>query len=895
MKAFKESPKETLKRLNTDQSRGLTDQGVEQSKETYGVNSFTKGKTKSLPQRIWDAAKEPMIILLIVAALITFVVNLIHFLQTGVADFIECIGIIVAISISVIITVAMEGRSAKAFEALNKIKEDIDVKVIRNGQVLLVPQNEIVVGDIVELETGNKIPADGRVIESIGLTVDESALTGESHHVEKQVDAVFEDEKTPLAERINMLYSGCFITGGNGRIVVTEVGDDTEFGQIARELAGDANGTTPLQEKLARLGKTITIIGASVAALVFIFQLVQALINGNATFEVISQAFITSIVFIVAAVPEGLPTIVAISLALNIIKMSKENALVKKLVACETVGCIDVICSDKTGTLTENRMTVTDIYTDGEIVKPEALKLNRLVYNMLVNSTADVDQRGEVPKFIGNPTECAMLVAYGKGEDTTDSYETVREDAEIAHVYSFSSETKNMTTVVKDGHEFDAYSKGSPEKILAQCKAILIGDEVKPLTAEMRKDIEDKITGFQEKANRVLAFAHKTFTDEPDFETARAAVESDMIYDGFVAITDPVRGDVNEAVLRCRNAGIDLKMLTGDNIVTATAIANDLGIIDDDHIVVEGKDVEDLTDVELKARIPMIRVIARSTPVIKMRVVNALKELGHVVAVTGDGINDAPALKNADVGIAMGISGTEVSKEASDIVLLDDAFSTIVKAVQWGRGIYENFQRFIQFQLTVNVSAVVVIIASLLAGFGAPFTALQILWINLIMDGPPAVTLGLEPIREDLMKHKPTSRTANIVTRSMLGRIVLNGLFISIIFMIQSSLNILGGTPEQQGTILFTLFVVFQLFNAFNSRELSNTSIFKNLLKNRMMVIVFVFTFALQVLIVQVGGVVFNTVPLTLDIWLKTIALGFSVVLASELFKLIKRLFSKNK
>ena len=296
-----------------------------------------------------------------------------------------------------------------------------------------------------------------------------------------------------------MLYSGCFITGGRGKIVVTDVGDQTEFGLIAKELSGDATGTTPLQEKLARLGKIITIIGASVAALVFIFQVVVAVMNGTATFDVISQAFITSIVFIVAAVPEGLPTIVAISLALNIIKMSKENALVKKLVACETIGSINVICSDKTGTLTENRMTVTDVYIDGRIIKPEDLELNRLSYNMLVNSTADVDYRGETPKFIGNPTECAMLVAYGKGKETTDSYETVREDAEVEHTYSFSSETKNMTTVVREGNVYNAYSKGSPEKILAQCIHILIQDEVKPLTDAIRKEIEAAIIGFQEK------------------------------------------------------------------------------------------------------------------------------------------------------------------------------------------------------------------------------------------------------------------------------------------------------------------------------------------------------------------------------------------------------------
>ena len=893
MKAYKESPRETLERLNSSLSFGLSDHDVVKSREIYGENSFTKVKTKSFLQRTWDAIKEPMIVILIISALIAFIINLIHFCQTGVTDFIECVGIVFAVVISVIITVAMECRSVKIFDILNKIKEDIDVKVIRNGQTILIPQNKIVVGDIVELETGNKIPADARILESVGLKVDESTLTGESHNIEKQVDVVFENDEIPLAERVNMLYFGCFITDGRCKIIVTEVGDQTEFGLIARELSVDETRITPLQENLTKLGKIITLFGAIVATLVFIFQLITSIINGNATLEVILQAFIAGIVFIVAAVPEGLPTIMAISLAFNIVKMSKKNALVKKIIACETIGSINVICLDKTGTLTENRMTVTDICIDGKIIKPEDLKLNHLVYNMLVNSTADIDCRGESLKFIGNPTECAMLVAYSKGKDNIESYKTIRKNAEIVHSYSFSSETKNMTTVVKDDNKYYAYSKGSSEKILTQCTHILIHDKVNLLTDNIKKEIESVIIGFQENANRVLAFSHKEFSETLDFKLNHLVIESEMIYDGFVVITDPIRSDVYDTITMCRNAGIDLKMLTGDNIVTARSIADDLGILDDDHMIVEGKDIEDLTDEELKIRIPLIRAIARSTPIIKMRVVNVLKELGCVVAVTGDGINDAPSIKNADVGIAMGISGTDVSKEVSDIVLLDDAFSTIVKAVQWGRSIYENFQRFIQFQLTINLSAVIIIIVSLFAGIGSPFSALQILWINLIMDGPPAVTLGLEPIRENLMKRKPISRKANIMTKSMLYKIIINSLFISIIFMIQNFFNIIGGVAEQKGTILFTLFIVFQLFNAFNSRELSNTSIFKNFLKNRMMLIVFALIFALQVLIVQIGCNVFKTVPLTLGIWLKIIGIAFTVVLVSELIKLIKRILMK--
>lgn len=344
---------------------------------------------------------------------------------------------------------------------------------------------------------------------------------------------------------------------------------------------------------------------------------------------------------------------------------------------------------------------------------------------------------------------------------------------------------------------------------------------------------------------------------------------------------------------RCRSAGIDLKMLTGDNIVTATAIANDLHLLDEGHIAVEAKDLEGLSDEEFLEKIPTIRVIARSTPSVKMRVVNALKSLGNVVAVTGDGINDAPAIKNADVGIAMGITGTEVSKEASDIVLLDDSFSTIVTAVHWGRGIYENFQRFIQFQLTVNLSSVIVVLVSVLVGFPAPFTALELLWINLIMDGPPALTLGLEPIRDNLMDRAPTRRDASIVSRGMLIRIVVNGLYISLIFMLQHFTNFLGGTEAQMSTILFSLFVVFQLFNALNSRELSSTSIFRNLLRNRMLLGVFALTFLLQVFITQVGGAFFGTVPLPLEMWVKIIVTGFTVILLSEIVKFFQRLAAR--
>ena len=882
MSAFLEQAAETLRRLNTNRDTGLTSAQVEESRRKYGANQFTRERPPTLLRRIWEAVCEPMLLLLLMAAVITLAVNFVRLFAGAETDFLECVGIFVAIGLSVGISVAMEGKSAKAFEALNKLGEDTLVKVIRDGEVQLISQKDVVVGDILCVGTGDKLPADARLLESTGLMADESALTGESMPVKKDAQAVFQSEKTPVAERANMLYSGCFITGGSGWAVVTEVGDGTEFGKIARELSSVDQSSTPLQEKMAALSKRITLLGASAAGVIFVVQLIQVLMAGNASLVVVTEAFISAILLIVAAVPEGLPTIVAVSLAINIIKMSKQNALVKKMIACETVGCINVICSDKTGTLTENRMTVTDVYDAGTLRKPQDVTSRVLLENFCGNGTADVHFEGDKPSFIGNPTECALITAAHKaGWD----YHTVRAEWDLVHVYSFSSETKNMTTVVRDGESFLVYTKGSPEKILALCD----------ISPEEKQKAEEQIIRFQENACRVIGFAHKRMDGAVDFDEQRALVEQGMTFDGFVAITDPLREDVYDAVKRCRSAGIDLKMLTGDNIVTAKAIARELGILDDQHVAVEAQEIADITDEELARRLPEIRVIARSTPVIKMRVVNALKATGNVVAVTGDGINDAPAIKNADVGVAMGISGTEVSKEASDIVLLDDSFSTIVKAVQWGRGIYENFQRFIQFQLTVNLSSVVVVLASILTGLAAPFSALELLWINLIMDGPPALTLGLEPIRGDLMKRKPTKRNASIVSKGMLSRIVVNGIFISVVFLLQQHLNFLGGTPEQQSTILFTLFVVFQLFNAFNSRELTNTSIFKNLANNRLMVGVMALTFGLQVLITQFGGAVFRTVPLPLDMWGKIVLLAFSVVLLSEAVKLIKHLATRGK
>lgn len=881
MNEFTQAKESLMKQLDTDATTGLTAAQTERNRQQYGSNTLTRQKPETLLRRIWTSTKEPMIIMLIMAAVIALVVNIILGATGGEADYLECVGIFAAIALSVVITVVMEGKSAKAFEALSQISEGTQIKAIRDGVTIQLNQKDIVVGDILLLSTGDKIPADGRLLESVGLTADESALTGESVPAKKDADFEILDVKMPLAERANMLYCGNFITNGHCKMVVTAVGDTTEFGKIARELTDTKQSSTPLQEKLARLGKTITILGVIAASIVFIAQLISFAMNGGLVMEEVMEAFVTSIVLIVAAVPEGLPTIVAVSLSINIIKLSKQNALVKKMIASETVGCINVICSDKTGTLTENKMTVGAFYDTVWRKDTTELSSNWLIHNICLNTTADI---GEDGTFIGNPTECALLNFYEKSAERKSSgksYRTERSEHDILSAFPFSSELKHMTTISKVDGKIISYVKGSPESVFAMSS----------LSAEKQAEIEQYIIEAQEKAMRVIAFAHKELPTMCDFEeeNEHQKMESGMVFDGFVAITDPLRFDVYDAVKSCRASGVDLKILTGDNIVTATAIANELDILEDGRIAVEAKDIADLSDEQLSAMLPNISVIARSTPTIKMRVVKLLKADGNVVAVTGDGINDAPAIKNADVGIAMGISGTEVSKEASDIVLLDDSFATIVHAVEWGRNIYENFKRFISFQLTVNLSSVIVVFVSILLGLKAPFTALQLLWINIIMDGPPALTLGLEPNYDDLMDREPTKRSESIISKEMMVRIGLTGVYMSLVFLGQYLFNFLGASNEQMPTVLFTLFALFQLFNAFNCRELHNASIFKNLLKNKLMLLVVGITFVLQILIIQFAGAFFGTIALDFVMWMRIFVVAFSVIILSELVKLVLR------
>lgn len=865
---------QTLSLLKSDATNGLCEKNVRESRENFGQNLLTKKKKTKFINRLFNALKEPMLVILMFGFVLALGTNLGKFLKSGEGDFAECLGILFAIMLSVTITLIMEGSSEKAFAALGKIYDNIVVKVIREGKITVIPQSQVVVGDIILIESGDKIVADGRLIESSELRVDEATLTGESLPAKKDASALL-NSSVVLAERINMVYSGTFVTSGTGKFIVTAVGDKTEIGNIAGEL-GEVLAPSPLQDKLGKLGKTITIIGASSAVFVFIISAIRLYLAGALDFSGVQELFVSCIILIIAAVPEGLPTIVAVSLALNMIKLAKENALIKKMSATETAGAVSVICSDKTGTLTQNKMTVVSVCKNEFCVAPDKLNEEALLQNFICNSTADIIVKNKQTIRRGSGTECALIEAYTKSKPNY-SYKEYRSQFALIDRQPFSGESKIMCSTISFGDKKRKLVKGAPEKVLALCK----------LTNGQVQKLQSKIQEHQNKARRVLCFAHV------DFEKEEA--NEGYVYDGFVAISDPVRKEVYKAVLDCKRAGIKIKILTGDNRETAYAIARELKIADSQSNVVNAQDIENLSDEQLKRLLPKITVIARSTPIIKLRVVKMLKNMGEVVAVTGDGINDAPAIKHADVGIAMGVAGSEITKEAADVVLLDDSFATVVKAISFGRNVYKNLQRFILFQLSVNISALFFITACAVLGLNSPFNTLQLLWINVIMDGPPALTLGIEAASSNLLNHKPIKKQEGIVSKKMLARILFNGLFVGGIMLLQYTTDFMQVGVKEIGGTIFTVFVLFQLFNAFNSRELGAESIFKNIAKNKIMLYTFGVVLLLHVFIVQICAPVFGISPLKFITWIKCFAVSFTIIAVSEGYKLIYRLIKREK
>lgn len=901
-KYYRQPKENVLRSLKVSEEKGLTHKEADNRLREYGKNEFTKPKQASLLQEVKEILGQQLIIILLIAAGISLLIKEYH----------DAIGICLAILIGSVIGLVTENKSKKAAEALAQMTEDIRVKVLRDGKKEVIHKSEVVVGDIVFLETGDMVPADGRILKSVELKVREDMLTGESDDVRKEECTVSSDH---LAEQKNMLFGGTLIALGTATMVVTAIGDHTEMGSIVKEL-GEREEDTPLQIKLDNLGKKISQISTAVAGMLFVYMLVQiiqeapihmSLANGQAfrnsmkglaaCFPEIKTAFVVCVALIVAAVPEGLTTMINITLAITMKQMAKINALVRKKEACETIGSVSVICSDKTGTLTQNRMQVAKVYLEGHYVQPSKLSEHKdFVHNCLINSTADVDYSSPEPKYIGSATECALLRLC-----KDFNYQTAREISDIVRQVPFNSQNKYMLTMIHTPNHYILYSKGAPEVILEQCGYELIEGSMKPLTGARKQEIIREMSQLQKEAMRVLAFGYKESIEPKDYRT-RADWKRELVFQGFVGINDPLREGVVDSIAIAREGGIETKMLTGDNIQTAMAIGKELGMIGEGSKMraVESTYIDQLDDKQLADEIKTIGIVARSKPTTKMRIVQALQKNGEVVAVTGDGINDAPALTKADVGVAMGIAGTEVSKNAADIILTDDSFSTIVQAIKWGRGIYNNFQRFIQFQLTVNVIAFLIAVLSQLMGYDMPFTTIHLLWINLIMDGPPALVLGLEPIRESVMKRKPTSRNASIINKFMILTIGLNSLYIAIVLYLQIKLNFLGANPNhvignasEVQTVLFSLFAFSVLFNAFNCREFGIASIFPNFTKNKMFLRVIALTACLQILITQFVGKFFNAVPLTANMWGKIILVGLSVIIVNEVLKLAFRIASK--
>ncbi|HBG7621827.1 TPA: HAD-IC family P-type ATPase, partial [Clostridioides difficile] len=738
IKYYNVDKEEVTKDLSVNPEKGLSESEVKTRREKYGLNEFTPKEEGSFWDDLKESLSEPMIVILIIAAVVSAVIGETH----------DAIGIVGAIAIGIAIGMITEGRSKKAAEALSKLTENIEVKVLRDGEVHQISKSELVPGDIVYIETGDMVPADGRLIESINLKIREDMLTGESDDVSKKCDVVVSMEEIeskgavvvqePIpAKQINMVFGGTLVAYGRGALVVTSIGDNSEMGKIAQNLS-ETDEQTPLQIKLGNLGGLIAKVSSAVAGLLFIFMVFQMIsknvlnvdMSGILPFlesiDPVKTAFTVCVALIVAAVPEGLPTMINMTLAITMQKMAKINALVTKKEACETIGSVSVICSDKTGTLTENRMTVEVAYVDGRYIESSEEEINSYFEeNCMINSTADVEHNDGDIKYLGSATECALLLYY-KNVD----YRQVRKNSNIVAQNPFTSDSKRMTSVIGQDNHHVLLSKGAPEVLLELCSHIQRGKDIVPLTENIKHEILEEIKKLQIKSMRTLGFAYKEISqaEEEAAVTAESdamnvsAMENNLVFSGFVGIRDPLRKDVIESVNTANKAGVSVKMLTGDNINTARAIGEELGLLKNNMRVVEASYIDTLDDEELKQEIQSISIVARSKPDSKMRIVSALQKSGDVVAVTGDGINDAPALSKADVGIAMGISGTEVSKNAADIILTDDSFSTIVKGIKWGRGIYDNFQRFVQFQLTVNVIAFLVAIISQVMGQEMPFT-----------------------------------------------------------------------------------------------------------------------------------------------------------------------------
>ena len=881
---------------------GLTDDEVRKSREKYGVNLLTPPKRPSLWKLYLEKFEDPVVRVLLVAALFSLIISIVE------NEYAETIGIIAAILLATGIGFFFEYDANKKFDLLNAVNEETLVKVIRNGRVQEIPRKDVVVGDIIVLETGEEIPADGELLEAISLQVNESNLTGEPVINKTTVEADFDEEATYASNRV---LRGTTVVDGHGTMRVLSVGDDTEIGKVARQSTEQSTEPTPLNIQLTKLANLIGKIGFSVAGLAFAIFFIKdvILVYPFSTFHTFAdwlpalkatlQYFMMAVTLIVVAVPEGLPMSVTLSLALNMRRMLSTNNLVRKMHACETMGAITVICTDKTGTLTQNLMQIYEpsfygLKNGGEVGEDDISKL--VIEGISTNSTAFLEEiaEGEKPKGVGNPTEVALLLWLNS---RNRDYLELRENAPVVDQLTFSTERKFMATLVKSplmGKKV-LYVKGAPEIVLGKCKDVIL-DGKRVDAVEYRSTVEKQLLGYQNMAMRTLGFAFKIVEDTDTRDCVELVADHDLSFLGVVAISDPIRQDVPAAVLKCQSAGIDIKIVTGDTPGTAKEIGRQIGTWktdDSDRNIITGPAFEALSDQEALERVLDLKIMCRARPTDKQRLVQLLQQKGAVVAVTGDGTNDAPALKAAQVGLSMG-DGTSVAKEASDITIIDNSFSSITRAVMWGRSLYRNIQKFLLFQLTINVAACLIVLLGSLLGTESPLTITQMLWVNLIMDTFAAGALASLPPNERVMKDKPRRSGKDgdfIITRPMAYNIFGVGFaFVVILMGLLFYFHAQDGLTPHDLSWFFSFFVMLQFWNMFNAKAfMEGRSAFANLKDSKSFLLVALLILIGQYLIVTFGGEMFSVIPLSLRDWAIIIGSSSLVLWIGELFRLSKR------
>lgn len=870
---------------------GLTDEQVKQSREQHGKNVLTPPQRTSLWKLYLDKYRDPIIQILLVAAFVSLILAFIE------KNFMETIGIFVAVFLATTVGFYFERDAAKKFNLLTALSEEQPVKVRRNGKVMEIPRHDVVVGDVVLVEVGDEVPADGELIVCNDLQINESTLTGEPV-AEKTLEGGGDG-----AYPRNVILRSTMVMNGRGEFVVTAVGDATEIGKVAKKSTEQTSVETPLHMQLDKLAKMISKVGSVVSVAAFFIFLIHDILTNPAwggkdyfyMAEIVLKYFMMAVTLIVMAVPEGLPMAITLSLALNMRRMLKSNNLVRKLHACETMGAVTVICTDKTGTLTQNKMQVSAL----ELKQGDEALLDTAI---ALNSTAELNDG----KPIGNPTESALLLWLdAQGKD----YEELRKQVNVLKQLPFSTERKMMATLAEVDGETYLFVKGAPEIVMKKC---IIEDRKLKQTAE-------ELDEWQHKAMRTLAFAYKKV--EPSImRTSRTSTAevvalldaNDLLLQAIAAIADPIRPDVPAAVQECRHAGIEVKVVTGDTAATALEIGKQIGVFEDepenigadgsmtslDQQMITGEQWEALSDEEAYERAKDIRVMSRARPTDKQRLVAMLQKRGEVVAVTGDGTNDAPALHYAHVGLSLG-SGTSVAKEASDMTLLDDSFKSIANAVMWGRSLYRNLQRFLFFQLVVNVAALLLVLGGSVIGTEMPLTVTQILWVNLIMDTFAALALASLPPSHEVMKDKPRKASDFIINKSIGFGILFCGI---VFFLVMFALLVYcerrgkGGVDVHELTMFFTTFVMIQFWNLFNAKALmSHHTAFRHFLKDKGMILVLVLVLVGQWIIVTFGGEMFRTTPLSLHEWLLIIGSTSVVLWVGELWRGFKRMIAKRR